>query len=731
MKILFFLTLVLTLVYAEARPKVALVLSGGGARGGAHVGVLKVLEDKKIPIDIIVGTSMGAFVGGLYASGRSLEDIEEMLVESNWGDFIRVDFDREDTPMRVKENDYIYQGRISFGINSNSKMVLPTGVFKRQPLLLKFMKEAQASQSIKDFDEFPIPFRAVATDIKNGKSVVLSHGSLARAMYASSSIPGAFQPLLIDGVELVDGGVSDNLAVKLAKEMGADIVIAVDVSENFKEDLDVNSYFVVLSQLVDILMRKNVNESILELSETDILLTPDLSGFGGLDADRYSLIIQRGERVASESYESKLKHLSLSDEEYDKYKKNKRSVNNIEPPIIDEIKIINHTYINDESIRKRIKLKVGDRLDEQTIRDNLIHLYNMTIFDSVDYELEEKDGKNILTIITTPSWNSNGELNFAIGIEDDFSGHSSYSLKVGYTMFGLNSYGAEWKSDFAIGRNQRAYSEIFQPLDTMQRYYIKPSLLYESVLELVPENKGTLELESKRYGGALSLGAHVTTNYEVEVGLGAYKDRVGLTIIDDSFGNYQSRPLYALLQVDTLDDINFPKDGVKSKLVWTKEMSDFGSNYDHEKIYFDFEKPFTLGAHNITLFGKVGSVYKNNNDSDYVMLSDKFILGGLFNMSGYRPYSIVGNYMALGVLKYRYELRGRSFFGTFEAPFYTGFSLEAGDAWSNKHYENEYKLKKSASVYIAADTFLGAFYLAYASSEDGEDSFYLYLGEKF
>ncbi|WP_373005246.1 patatin-like phospholipase family protein [Sulfurimonas sp.] len=731
MKIVLILALFFGIVLAQDRPKIALVISGGGARGGAHVGVLKVLEEKKIPIDIIVGTSMGSVVGGLYASGRSAKDIEEMLVTTDWKDYIRTDFDRADTPMRVKEVEYIYQGRLGLGIDSQNSVVLPTGVLKRQPLLLKFMAMTQHAQNIRDFDDLPIRFRAVATDIKNGDPVILKSGSLAKAMYASSSIPGGLQPINIDGIDLVDGGVSDNLPVQLAKDMGADIIIAVDVSENFEENLDVNSYFVVLGQMVNILMRKNANESILKLSDKDILLTPDLKEFGGLDVEKYGQIIQKGVEITEHSYESKLKHLSLSNEEYENYRKEYRVLKEFQAPIIDAIEIKNPTYISDESILNRIKIKVGDRLDENILRANLMHIYNMTIFDRVEYTLKEVDGKNILVITTTPSWNNHGEVRFAIGIEDDFKGHSSYSLKAGYTMFGLNSYGSEWKNDFEIGKHQKAYTEFFQPLDSMQRYYLRPSFLYDNVIEFVPYGSGTIELETKRYGASLGLGAHVTTDYEFEVGAGAFKDSLEVSIISGSYKKYQARPVYASFLVDNLDNLNFPNTGLKSMIKWTKEMKGFGSDYEHEKIYFDIEKPISFNSHNITTYMQFGTTYNNNNDKNTFILNDKFVLGGLFNMSAYKPYSIVGNHMALGVVKYRYQLKDGGFFGTLDAPLYTGFSLEIGDAWDDGIHKNIHDLKKSVSVYVAADTFLGPFYLAFASSEDGEDSFYLYLGEKF
>ena len=222
--------LILTSIVADDRPKVALVLSGGGSRGAAHVGVLKILEKNKVPVDMIVGTSMGSLVGGLYASGKTPQEIEDILGKTDWKEYIRTNFNRADIPMRKKAIEYVYQGRLALGINTENELVLPTGVLKRQPMLYKLLKETQHAQNIKDFDKLPIPFRAVATNIKNGDRVVLKSGVLAESIYASLSVPGGFQPINIDGIDLVDGGVSENMPVSVAQELGADIIIAVDVS---------------------------------------------------------------------------------------------------------------------------------------------------------------------------------------------------------------------------------------------------------------------------------------------------------------------------------------------------------------------------------------------------------------------------------------------------------------------------------------------------------------------
>ncbi|NPA59185.1 MAG: BamA/TamA family outer membrane protein, partial [Epsilonproteobacteria bacterium] len=618
------------------------------------------------------------------------------------------------------------------GVNKENDVVLPTGVFKREPMLFKFLKETQHVGDIKDFDNLSIPFRAVATDIKNGDAVVLKSGSLAKAIYASSSIPGGFQPINIDGKDLVDGGVSDNMPIGVAKAMGADIIIAVDVSENFEKDLDVDSYFVVMGQLVNILMRKNANESIATLDADDILLTPDLKGFSGLDAEKYAQIIQKGVEVTQKSYASKLKKLSLNDEDYEKYKQKYRKKHNYNYPIIDEIKIQNPTYISDESILKRLHIKAGDRLDIQSLKDDLMHIYNMMIFDSVEYDIERKNDKNILIITTKSSWDNHGEVRFALGVEDDFKGHSEYSIKLGYTMFGINKYGAEWKSDFEIGQNQMLKTEFFQPLDSMQRFYVKPSIMYKKLSNVIPVNRynsnlfGDMELSRRRYGVSLALGMHISTDYEFEVGASVFKDNIKIenAQIDE---HIKSRPVYLSLKTDSLDNLNFPKSGVKSKILWTKEMESFDSEYNYEQIYAEFEKPITIASHNITTYLKYGNTYKNKN----IGIMGSFSLGGLFNLSGYAPYSLNDENMLLGVLKYRYEIKDGGFFGVLNAPLYAGFSTEIGNTWSKGDNVSYAMMKKSASLYVAADTFLGVFYFAYGVSNEQHNRLYLYLGEKF
>ncbi len=739
MKILLIITLLFTAILsAQDRPKIALVLSGGGARGGAHVGVLRVLEEKKIPIDLIIGTSMGSFVGGLYAAGKTPDEIDEMLTTTNWESYIRSEFVRKDTPMRVKEYDYTYNGRMRVGLNHKYEVSLPTGMLNRQPLLFKMLSQTQDVEHIRDFDKLPIPFRAIATDMQNGNEVILSGGSLSKSIYASSAIPGGLQPIEIDGKVLIDGGVSNNMPILLAKKMGADIIIAVDVSEHFDKNLNVTSYFGVLGQLVNILMRKNADFSISLMSKDDILITPNLDGYGGLDASKYAEIIKRGDDATREIYEERLQYLSLSDEEYNEYRKKYREAPAKAYRTIDEIIIQNYTSIGDESIRQRLHFKVGDMIDEDKIRKNLLHLYNMTLFDSVDYTLEKKDGKNILTVITEPSWNSTADLRFSINLEDDFSGHSAYSIKLGYTHKSINELGAEIRNDFEIGRRQKLHSEFFQPLDAMQRYYIKPSLTYEKFIDLIPIESVNQEVRLNYYGATLALGAHITTDYQFEVGLSHFREKNEADILlitnntistQEIIQRYESTPFYLSALVDDLDNYNFPSSGIKAQVSITKEFDFLGSDYKFTQAYVEIEKPFSYLENSLVAFFKSGITIDATNE--ILSIRDSFFLGGMFNLSGYKKYSLYDNNMIFGSLKYRYRLKDGGFFGSLSVPMYAGMTLESGGTWADGSRVRFDDIHLAGSVYIAADTFMGPFYLAYGNSGSTNQTFYLYLGEKF
>src|SRR6188508_435993 len=280
-----------------ARPRIGLVLSGGGARGAAHIGVLKVLEENRVPIDAIAGTSMGAVVGGLYASGLSAADIERVMTSVDWQDAFRDRPARKDLNFRRKLEDQNFLVKFPLGLKGR-RFRLPRGLVQGQKLTQLLRGLTLPVAQVQDFDDLAIPFRAVATDIVTGDRVVLDHGDLTTAMRASLSAPGVFAPVEIDGRLLVDGGLSSNLPVDVAREMGVDVLIVVDCGFPLLERNKLDSVATVTNQMLAILIRHNASEQRKTLGERDVIIDPALGDFSSLDFSDHEKAMNIGEQAA-------------------------------------------------------------------------------------------------------------------------------------------------------------------------------------------------------------------------------------------------------------------------------------------------------------------------------------------------------------------------------------------------------------------------------------------------
>jgi NTE family protein len=728
--ILLFLFFTLLLDAAQ-RPKIALVLSGGGARGGAHVGVLKVLEQNHIPIDLIIGTSMGSFIGGLYAAGKSPQEIENILLETKWHNIIRTDFERSKIPIQKKRVEYRYQGRLGVGLNKKNEVVLPTGVLKREPLLMAFDKFFSDVKYINDFDKLSIPFRAVATDITNGEAVILKSGSIAEAVYASSAIPGGLQPITIDGKNLVDGGVSKNFPIEIAKEMGADVVIAVDVSEPFDKNIDVNSYLVVMGQLINIMMRKNADESIKYLTKKDILITPNLDGFSGLDVEHYAQIIKRGQEAAKKK-QKVLKELSITPQKYQQFLlKQRADTKKREEKIIDYIVLKNNTYLSDMIIKSAISQKVGTPFDDNRLRQDILKLYSTTLFDTISYKLQERNGKRYLVITVTPSWNTRGDIFFSLSLEDNFKSNNNYSLKFGYWLYGINEYGAEWRNDIEVGSRRFFHTEFYQPFTINREYYIRPFFEYEDMTYHFPTQvHGNQELNAKHYGGGFGVGANINSLLNIETYIYSSKDRNDLALFDYSH-KFISKQIGLKIIFDSLDNYSFANSGLLATIEGKKELPTIGSSYDYNQLYATIQKPFSYKNNSFIFNAKVGLTDIKEQNTQQMSIRDKFSLGGMFNLSGYQAYTLVSNNIFFTSLMYRYRIKNGGFFGSLGMPLYAGFTVESGASWEDGKKLTKRDIKYAGSLYISAETPFGPFYFTYGVADSAHQSLYLYLGEKF
>src|SRR4249919_2071740 len=288
-------------VLPEGRPRVGLALGGGGARGIAHIAVLRQLEAMKVPIDCIAGTSMGALVGAMYASGMSVDEIEKTVLGLDWPRLFDDSLERPERSFRRKRDDELVISAPGVGVGRKG-VKIAGGLLAGERILLLFEDLVEPVSTIEDFDRLPIPFHAVAADINDGEPVVIQGGDLALAMRASMSLPGIFPPVPLGEHILVDGGIARNLPVDVVREMGADIIIAVDVGTPLAKLDHSSSALAITSQLTGLMTVSNTRAQIATLGARDILLTPalgDIVTTGGFDKGPEALAI--GKQAAEEA----------------------------------------------------------------------------------------------------------------------------------------------------------------------------------------------------------------------------------------------------------------------------------------------------------------------------------------------------------------------------------------------------------------------------------------------
>jgi NTE family protein len=437
---------------AAKRPKICLVLSGGGARGAAHVGVIKVLEEYRVPIDCVAGTSMGALVGGAFASGMTIAGMEKITDNITIEKLFKEKPPRQELSMRRKADDFRNYIGPEIGTGEGAALVtkgLVTGV-----QLETVLRQLSPVQGFVRFDDLPIQFRAVATDLVTGKAVVFSEGDLASVMRASMSVPGAVAPAEYAGMTLVDGMLTSNLPVDAARAMGADIVIAVNVGTPLLKRDQLNSIFGVAGQMLSILTEQNVQASLASLKSTDILISPDLGDYSTGDFDNLAKITPLGEAAARKMAE-RLAQLSMPPAEYAALRQRQQVETAPDLKPVDEIRFSGLARVNPESAKAMLQTTAGAPLVQSQIDADMRRLYGTGDFEHVSYRILEEPGKRVLVVdAVEKAWGPN-YLRAGIGLSSDFSGSAQFNVLASHRMTWLNSLGAELRTDVQLGSTTR------------------------------------------------------------------------------------------------------------------------------------------------------------------------------------------------------------------------------------------------------------------------------------
>ena len=707
---------------SSVRPRVGLVLGGGGARGAAHIGVLKELERRQIPIDAIAGTSMGAIIGGLYATGMSAAELEELLGSLDWARALSDRPDREDLSFRRKQDEREYPINFELGLRGKD-FVLPGGVIQGQKLDLLLRELTAHASDVRDFDRLPIPFRAVAADIAAGEAVILKSGDLAKSIRASMSVPGAFAPARIGDRLLVDGGLVGNLPIDVVRQMDVDVVIAVDVEFPLYKLDELDSVLTVTEQMLTILIRKETLRQVATLGENDVLIRPALGTFASTNFGGTMDAIEPGEEAARQQ-SNKLAGLSVGDAEWQSWLARRNEV----APQHDKlafVRIRHDDTLSPRVLQTKLDVEPGDAVDPVRLARNANRLYGMRLFEQVDYNLVEENGATGVEYHAIPKRWGRNYLQFGVALEDDFDGSTGFNLSTRLTRSGINRLGAEWRADLQLGTDPAVNSEFYQPLSFDSRLFFAPRVSLQQTNFNVFDNDRRLA----RYRiteGELSLDAGRELGTIGEFRIGAYRGggNARVKVGDPQLPNldFETGGAFARLRFDTVDDSRFPRSGTIADLHWNLSRPGFGADSDFDTIEADISHTWSRGKSSLQLgLGYATTLRSKELPQDY------FPLGGFLRLSGLELGEIAGPHAALTRLVY-YRRIGDRTGGIFETPTYFGVSAEAGNVWQRRSEMSFGSMQLNGSVFAGMDTYFGPVFLAAGFAEDGQSNFYLFIG---
>ncbi|MDG3085391.1 patatin-like phospholipase family protein [Vibrio hannami] len=742
------------------RPKIGVVLAGGGAKGAAHIGVLKKLEEMKIPVDYITGTSMGAYVGGLYATGMSADEIEVLFETVDWQEGYVDKISRSERQVRTKEYEDYFNLNPDIGIGPEG-LRSPVGVVQGQTMMSIVRMTSGNIPQMKSFDDFPIPYRAIATDIENFEEIVLEDGWLADAMMASMSVPGALPPYELDGMLLIDGGVTNNMPVNVAQTMGADIIIAVDISSNYLEKDQISNVLDVASQLSNYLVRRTTEEQKELLDEDkDILLIPHVGDIGTTDFHKMPQALQWGYNAAT-SIETSLSRYSLSSADYQRYidEKQKKKVLHSDEMVVNKLVLNNNSHYRDDMLLDYLGIdprvldgetKFSVTPSSEHIEERVKRLYALDRFENIYYKFEtgsDENGEEENTLyinVDEKSWGPN-YLNFRFIVEEDFDSDSNVALGVSTNFTGLNDYGGELKANVELGTERRASLNYSSPFYLSQKWFNSLGVSY------IKEDRYTQE---NYLDGEVDLGMHESSNksdieeVEFEGAIGIQptlwqEARVGLRYISGSLTpsigsiDYKRKGVFGRYRIDTLDDYSMPRHGVLLNVEYFASDDSLAGSASFDAIDYDFtdevvhEFDVSLrGAESFgptTLVGNVefGTVESKSSENAPIQPKE---LGGFLRLSGIPRDSLIGQNLFFSSLMVRHRL----FDDVGGLPVYVGASLEYGGVWNDVDTSiSDAPLYHAGSLFTGVDSSIGPVVLAVGATEQGYRSVYFIIGKTF
>jgi len=701
-----------------SRPRVGLVLGGGGARGAAHIGVLEVLERLRVPVDCVAGTSMGALVAGAFAAGLTPAEMREALAKADWADMFQDNPAFYDMSYRNKRLSQTFLPGSELGVTDKGLQYAP-GVVTGQKIKAFFNQLVRADRGERLIEDLPLPLSIVATDIGNGARVVMRDGSLTEAMRASMSVPGLMAPVERDGHLMVDGGLVDNVPIAEARERcQADTVIVVNVGSPLLQADQIGSLLSVTAQMVNILTEQNVTRSLATIKQTDVYIKPDLDGISAGDFLRNGETADRG-RSAAVAATEQLKRLSVGEAQYAAWWRRIDSPE-LAPRRVDEIEIAGLGRVNPADVQWQISQKTGEPLNTPVLNEDLLRVYGEGYYERVDYKLLHERDRNILRITPVEKAWGPDYLRLGLGLETEFSTGSTYVLRAGYHKTWMNPLGGELLVTAEIGNRTRLGVDFYQPVEPTQRFFIEPRIAFQRQnLYVFQDDQKLAELEVYETTGELAFGSRIGTLGQAKVGWQEAKKSASVNIGPPFLQAYSVRygGWFASVDLDHLDRIYVPRSG------WAVAARYFDTpSQGFSKLEVELRGAYPMG--DFVLRGRLsytGSPVGQLPDYDPAKL------GGFQNMSAFARDQLIGDDAGYAGLRVERVL-GTLPLGL-RGDMRLGLALEASRMGLRFTETKLAPWQNSVGVYLGGETPIGPVFIGYGySPSSGYANAYLLIG---
>ncbi|MCW8844266.1 MAG: patatin-like phospholipase family protein [Gammaproteobacteria bacterium] len=681
------------------RPRIGLVLAGGGAKGGAHVGVLKVLEGLHVPIDCIAGTSMGALVGAGYASGIPAPELEGFITGINWKSVVGGLGQRDLQPVEQKRAGETYSNSLEVGIQDGS-IKLPGGLVNTSGIENLLRTYVARSRMQPNFDRLPIPFRAVATDMVTGEMVVIGRGDIATAMRASMAIPGAFAPVTTDRYILSDGGMVRNIPVDVARELCADVVIVVNLVEPEVKPEKLQTATQLLSRSMDVMIQANEELQLQSLTDRDIRIDVMMGDIGTSDFERVPDTIPLGEEAAR-LMTDRLRALAVSDAQYLAWREKVTAGQEIDARLT-EVRYEGLQRVNPEFLAQRSQVQAGDTVDTAEISAEALRMSALQDFESVEYRLEGDAKEPALVWLPKEKRWGPDYLKMDLGVYASEGGDLGFAVYAKHTRKWINSLGAEWRNQIQLGSETQFSTSFYQPLTISQVFFVEPSAgFYRTLEDVFDDGERIATYEFNNLGGGIDLGVNLSNQAQVRAGY-IYRQRdvrvdTGAALLPE--GTEDDAGLMVSATFDSRDTPFNATRGMALALEYLLSDDSLGASRDWERVEMGLGMAVPVRKDIVWITVAGGSDLGSDLPADRA-----FMLGGPGSFPGFELGELRANQYWTASGSYLWQvkdimsIRGQA--------LYAGFRLQAGETYQRLDLVDE-GLIYGGSVYLTGRTQVG------------------------